>query len=251
MSTSERAALSFGGTGTALRACTRVGNDGAFEATTWVTLIYLPIWPLRRGRYRLLDHGWRFPARRTLWVHELELLPISRVEVARTYAWGWLGVPVGLWGPTSLLSLPGIVLGLPEAAAVGAALSSLWVIPFGLGALLWAQGQPWPARLPSARAPALLLALQQTGRRIWAAVGLVAALLSGTYALLVAGVELHGGAGAVPALLAALQSAAFIGALAALVGIGLWLRRAWSVAQRDFAQEQMGAQADPPPGRPN
>jgi hypothetical protein len=235
VSDGSRAALSFGGTGTALRACTRVGDDGVFTATKWLTLAYLPIWPLRRARYRLIDHGWRFPAQRTLRVHELEKLPLSRAEVARTYAWAWLGVPVVLWGPTSLLSLPGIVLGQPQFAAVGAVLSSVWVIPFALGTLLWTHGQPWPERFPSARGPALLLALRQTGPKLWAAVGLAGALIGGTYALLVAGVELHRESGAEVALHAALQSAAFIWVLATLVGFGLWLKFAWGVVQSDVA----------------
>lgn len=248
MSKGGRAALSIGGTGTALRACTRVADDGTFAATKWVTVLYLPIWPLRRARYRLIDRGWSFPVRRTLWVQELGPLPLRRAEVARTYAWAWLGMPVALWGPTSLMSLPGILLGLPKVAAVGAVLSSLWVIPFGLGALLWLQGLPWPERLPSARGPALLLALRQTGRRLWAAVGLAAALLGGFYALLVAGVELHGGAEPEAALLAALQSAAFIGAVAALAGLGLWLRFAWRLVQNDVGQGN-GGDAWPGGGR--
>lgn len=246
MSDGSRAALSFGGTGTALRACTRVGDDGVFTATKWVTIVYLPIWPLRRARYRLIHRGWRFPARRNLWVHELELLPLSRAEVVRTYAWAWLGVPVVLWGPTSLLSLPGIVLGLPRFAATGAVVSSLWVIPFALGTLLWIQGQPWPERFPAARGPALLLALHQTGPKLWAAVGLAGALVSGTYGLIVAGVELHRESGAEAALHAALQSAAFIGVLATLVGFGLWLKFAWVVVQRDA--EHINGSGAPPGG---
>jgi hypothetical protein len=240
MADGVRAAWSVGGTGTALRSCTRHDEAGVFAATKWVTVVYLPVWPLHRARYRLLDRGWRFPTRRTLWVQELGPLPLARAEVARTLALAWLGAPLALFGPTALLGLPGVLLGLPKVAAVGAALSSLWVVPGGVGALLWVQGLPWPERLPSARAPALLLALRQTWRRLWSAVGLAAALLGGAYALLVAGVELHGGAEAEAALLAALQSAAFIGALSAVVGLGLWFRLAWQRVQNDPAHDDDG-----------
>lgn len=244
MATPVRAAWSVGGTGTALRSCTRHDEAGVFAATTWVTVAYLPVWPLRRARYRLLDRGWRFPLRRSLWVQALGPLPLARAEVARTLALAWLGAPLALFGPTALLGLPGVLLGLPKVAAVGAALSALWVMPVGVGALLWVQGLPWPARLPSARAPALLLALRQTGPRLWGAVGLAAALLGGAYALLVTGVELHGGAAAEAALRAALQSAAFIGALSAVVGLGLWLKLAWRVVENDVSQADDGG----PPG---
>ena len=235
-----RAAQSFGGTGTALRGCTRLREDGAFEATKWLTIAYLPIWPLGRARYRLLDRAWRFPARRTLWVQALGPLPLSRAEVARTYALAWVGFPLLLWGPTALLGLPGLALGLPKLAAAGAVLSSLWVIPFGLGALLWAQGQPWPERAPAARWPALVLALRQSAGTVGAAVALAATVLGGGYALLVFGVGLADGAGARAALPAALESGAFIGALAAVVGLGLWVKLAWQRAQNGVGQANDG-----------
>lgn len=236
----ERAAWSIGGTGTALRACSRLGDDGVFEATKWVTALYLPLWPLGRARYRLIDRRWRFPGQRALWVQVLEALPLRRAEVSRTAALAWVAYPAALWGPTALLSVPGLVLGLPKVAAVGAALSSLWVIPFGLGGLLWVQGQPWPRRGPAARWPALVAALRRSGRRVGAAVGLAGVTMAGGCAPLVFVVERVNGAAAEAALSAAAQSAVFLGGLTAVVGPALWISLAWKGVQNDV---QMGDHA--------
>lgn len=218
---------SVGGTGTALRSCTRHDDDGIFEATKWVTLLYMPVLPLHRARYRLVERRRSFPGRRALVLQRIAELDLGIDGVVRTYVLAWVVVPVALFLPTSVLGLPGILAGRPELAAAGAVVSALWMGPFGLGVLLWTLGLPWPRNPPRATWTALLLELRRTAPGTGAAVALVFVLLGGSCGLLRVVVDGVNGLGARQALLGGAENAAFFLVLCLLVGPGLWLSRAW------------------------
>ena len=218
---------SVGGTGTGLRACTPVDADGTFDATTWVTVVHLPVWPLRRARYRLIERRWRLPATRQLILQKLEPLPMPRAGLLQTWALAWIGLPVGLLSPTALMALPWVALGELKAAAVAAVLSSLGVIPFGVGALVWTLGQPWPRRPPAGTRAALAVELRRTAGTVAAALLITAALLGGSCGGVRVAVDLSQGLPLRSALLGGAEHAAFFVGLCALVGPLLWLQIAW------------------------
>lgn len=222
---------SVGGTGTALRSCTRHDAGGIFDATRWVTLLYLPILPLDRARYRLVERRSSFPGRRAVVLQRVDDLGLGLVDVARTYVLAWIVVPLALVLPTAVLGLPGIAAGRPEFAAAGAILSSLWLIPFGLGVLLWTQGQPWPRDPVPASGAAFVLELRRTAPGMGAVVTGTFVLLGGSCGGVRVVADWVSGLGARQALLGGVENATFFLVLCALVGPGLWIARAWRAAQ--------------------
>lgn len=222
---------SVGGTGTALRACTRHDDDGIFDATKWVTLLYLPVLPLHRARYRLVERRSSFPGRRALVLQRVDDLELGLVGVVRTYVLAWFVAPLALVLPTGVLGLPGILAGRFDLAAAGAVLSALWMVPFGLGALLWTQGQPWPRNPPRASGAAFGLELRRTAPGMGAAVAGTFVLLGGSCGGVRVAVDWVGGLGARQAVQGGVENAAFFLVLCALVGPGLWIARAWRAAQ--------------------
>ncbi len=218
--------FNIGGTGTSLRACTRVDESGGFEATIWVTVLFHPIWPLRRARYRLIERRRQFPGLWRLILQHLDPLPLERAEVFRTLALSYVGVPLGLFGPTTLLGLPGVLLGLPQVAAVGAVLSSLWMIPFAVGLLIWTQGQPWPQRPPAHTWAALVLELRRTASVVALATGLTFGLVGGSCGGVRVAVDLRNGLTFVQALQGGAENAAFFFVLCAILGPMVWLQTA-------------------------
>lgn len=223
----EPVVWSVGGTGTALRACTRHDDLGVFDATRWVTLLFLPVLPLDRSRYRLVARSRRFPGWRTLRLERLAALDLEPAGVVRTLVLSWVAAPLALVLPTGALGLPGILAGRPDLAAVGAVLSSLWMIPFGVGLLLWTLGQPWPLDPPRASRAALVLELRRTAPRVAASMGIVFLLLGGSCGGVRVAVDLASGLGTRQAWLGGLENAAFFFVLCALVGPALWLSLAW------------------------
>ncbi len=222
---------SVGGTGTALRSCTRHDDDGVFDATKWVTLLYMPVVPLHRARYRLIERRSSFPGGRALVLHRVNDLELGLAGVMRTYVLAWVVAPLGLVLPTGVLGLPGIVAGRPEFAAAGAVLSSLWMIPFGLGLLLWTRGQPWPQKPPRASGTAFVLELRRTALGTGAAVAGTFVILGGSCGGLRVGVDWLSGISARQALIGGAENAAFFLVLCAIVGPALWIARAWRAAQ--------------------
>lgn len=218
---------SLGGTGTALRDCSLLDDDGVFEATTWVTALYLPLWPLRRARYRLLNGDRSVLLHRRLRLELLTLLPTARDRLLQSALLAWVITPIALFAPTALLSLPWLLAGRPQAAAIGAALSSLWMIPLGLGLMIWTLGQPW--RRPPAGAvwPALVTELQRTAALTAAAGLLTTTLVGGSCGGLRVAVELSDGRSPTEALAGGLENATFLGVLCAVVIPLLWLRIAY------------------------
>lgn len=223
----ERVVWSVGGTGTALRSCTRYDAEGIFDATKWVTLMYLPIIPLDRARYRLVERRSSFPGRRALLLQRVDDLGLGLVDVSRTYVLAWIVAPLALMSPTAVLGLPGIAVGRPKFAAAGAILSSLWLIPFGLGVLLWTQGQPWPRDPAPSSGAAFVLELRRTAPGVGAAVTGTLVLLGGSCGGVRVAVDWVSGLGARQALLGGVENATFYFLLCALVGPGLWIARAW------------------------
>jgi hypothetical protein len=222
---------SIGGTGTALRACTPHDDDGIFDATKWVTVVYLPVLPLHRARYRLVERRTSFPGRRALILQRVADLELGLVGVVRTYVLAWLGVPLALGLPMALLGLPGILAGRPALAAAGAVLSTLWMMPFGIGVLLWTLGQPWPLNPPRTSWTAFVLELQRSAPGMGVAVAATFVLLGGSCGLLRVVIDGVNGLGTRQALLGGAENAAFFLVLCALVGPGLWLAKAWRAAR--------------------
>ena len=222
---------SAGGTGTALRSCTRLDGDGVFEATKWVTVAFLPILPLHRARYRLIERRTTFPAWRQLYVEHLGDRDLALWGVLRTYLLAWVVVPAAIWVPTGLLGLPGILVGRLDLAAVGAVLSSAWVIPFALGVTLWTIGQPWPVKLPRPSDGQTDAEFRRSVRVIGSAFGITFLLVGGTGAGLSVVVDLIGGLGLQVALLGGLQVVAFFAALMVLTAFLFVFSMAWKAAQ--------------------
>ena len=218
---------SLGGTGTALRDCSLLDDDGVFEATTWVTVLYLPLWPLRRARYRLLDRRRRALLHRRLRLEHLALLPMPRAGLFQTAVLAWVITPIALFAPTALLSLPWLLAGRLQAAAIGAALSSFWMIPLGLGLTIYTLGQPWPRPPPGAVWPAFATELRRAAALTTAAGLLTTTLVGGSCGGLRVAIELSDGHSPTEALGGGLENAAFLGVLCALVIPLLWLRIAW------------------------
>lgn len=210
-----------------MRACSRLDDEATFEGTRWVTLLYLPIGPLDRARYRLVDRTWTFPATRRLRLEHLEALPLSAGQVARTYALAWVILPAALVTPTALLGLPGVFLGAPLLAAAGAVLSSLWMIPLAVGALVWTQGQPWPRRPPAGTWTAWTLELRRTAAPMAVASAITFALVGGSCGGLRVVLEVSQGLGLRDALRGGLENALFILVLCAVVLPGSWFSAAW------------------------
>lgn len=217
---------SVGGTGTALRACTRVGDDGIFDATTWVTLLYLPVRPLHRARYRLIERRSRFPGPRTLKLQRLEALELRGSEVVRTYLLAWLGAPAALALPTAALGLPGVLAGRPDFAAAGAVLSSLWVIPVGVGVLVWIQGLPWARNPTRAELEAMAGALRRSAGATFLAVAAVCGFLGLLCGGLRVGIDSANGLDLAASLRGGGENAAFFLVLGVAVAPVLWVASA-------------------------
>lgn len=218
---------SVGGTGTALRSCTRHDDDGVFEATKWVTLLYMPVLPLHRARYRLVERRRSFPGWQSLVLQRIDGRDLGLPGVLRTYVLAWVVVPVAFFLPTAVLGLPGVLAGRPALAAAGAVVSALWMIPFGLGVLLWTLGLPWPRNPPRGTGTALLLELRRSAPGTGAAVAVAFVFLGGACGLLRVVIDGVNGLGLRQALQGGAENAAFFLVLCLLVGPGLWLSRAW------------------------
>jgi len=218
---------SLGGTGTALRDCSLLDDDGVFEATIWVTALYLPLWPLRRARYRLLDRHRRLLLHRRLRLQHLAPLAMPRAGLIQSALLAWVVTPLALFAPTALLSLPWLLAGMPRAAATGAALSALWMIPLGLGLMLWTLGQPWPRPPPRAFWPVFATELGRSAALTAAAGLLTTTLVGGSCGGLRVAVELSDGNPPTMALAGGLENAAFLGVLCAVVIPLVWLRIAY------------------------
>jgi len=217
---------SVGGTGTASRDCTPVDEGGVFCATTWVTVMFMPVFPLRRARYRLIARQRRFLVHRVLVLQHLGPLDLGLTGVARTALLAWIGLSVVLTLPTGLLGLPGVLMGRFDLAAAGAVLSSLWLIPVGVGVMRWTQGLPWPRRGSGWSRAGFVAELRRTGKLMATAFGGACLLVGGGYGVLAFIVRRVQGLRPQQALLSGLQSAGLIVALCLVVGPALWIGNA-------------------------
>lgn len=220
---------SAGGIGTALRSCTRYDDDGVFDATKWVIVFYLPVLPLRRDRYRLVGRRAIFPGWRVLLVEHLA--PLERTGVLHTYALAWVLAPAAFFLPTGLLGLPGVLIGRFDLAAVGAVLSSLWMIPFGLGTLLWTLFQPWPRTPPRSSGAAFVVELRRSAPVLAGAFAVALVILGGGCGGMGVAVDLVAGRGLPRALLTGLGNAAFFLALCVVLGPVVWIAGAWRASR--------------------
>jgi hypothetical protein len=220
---------SAGGTGTALRSCTRYDDEGVFDATKWVTVVYLPVLPLRRDRYRLVERRNIFPGWRALLVEHVA--PLELVGVARTYVLAWVLAPAAFFVPLGVLGLPGVVLGRFDVAAVGAVLSSLWMIPFAVGTLFWTLNQPWPQTPPRRSWTAFIVELRRSAPILGGSVAAAFVILGGGCGGVRVIVDLVAGLDLPRALLGGMENAAFFLVLCAVLGPVVWMVGAWRAAQ--------------------
>ena len=85
------------GIGTMLYGISEIDNEGNITATTWVTFLYLPLFPLWKDR---LKRKVTKPYEYTYSIIRKESIEIS--EVIKTYLWGRILIPLLIFGPSLL-----------------------------------------------------------------------------------------------------------------------------------------------------
>ena len=118
--------------------------DGTRWATLWFTALFLPVIPIRRERLELLDHrgtGYAFRV--------VERGPHAWARIARTFAFGWLLVPLLVGAPLTLLvsEVWRDRLGFDASTqniAIGAWI--VWLIAWVWGLAQWHERRFAPAR---------------------------------------------------------------------------------------------------------
>lgn len=125
-------------------------GDGSVWATLWVTVLFLPILPLRRERLQLFAHHGTGYACRVLERGSLRL-----PRVLRSYLFCWLGVPLAVGFPLPLLvsEVWREQLGLSSSAQTIAIVAWIgWLIAWVWGLAEWHERRLRPRSSPSVAA---------------------------------------------------------------------------------------------------
>jgi hypothetical protein len=105
----------WNGIGTKIMGFTPRDEHGLQHGTEWVTVLYMPVYPLRRhrlitGPYEHVSNGGR--SRETTWFRVVETMRPQAREVGATLLFRWVLLPVfaflPLWGVYPLLRLVGV-----------------------------------------------------------------------------------------------------------------------------------------------
>ena len=117
------------GIGTTLLGVSDQDEEHVATATSWFTILYLPIIPLKRLRVRFLPHkgsGYRYQI--------LQQEPLHWGEIGKTYLAGWLLIPLLIFWPLPIaFAEVWAKLGFPQAL----------YIPYMVFAILWAIVAIW------------------------------------------------------------------------------------------------------------